>query len=185
MLELFLILGMSLSFSPLILMLACCELPLLCLDISIICQISPQILPWRNAGFCQRTFMHLKKKRSKSGFFFSLLIWWVTFNDFHIWIHLGWSHLDHGKSFSDVFFTLLIWFIWIFSLLLVNCNKGLSILLIFLKNKLFVSLNFYMTYLFIIFYTYISPESDYFWNIYFLDCFLFFLLQFPGVLLNY
>lgn len=77
------------------------------------------------------------KKRSKSDFFFSLLIWWVTFNDFHILIHLGWSHLDHGKSFSDVFFTFLIWFIWIFSLLLVNCNKGLSILLIFLKTNFF------------------------------------------------
>lgn len=127
---------------------------------------------------------YASKEKIKEWLFFNLLIWWVTFNDFHILIHLGWSHLDHGKSFSDVFFTFLIWFVWIFSLLLVNCNKGLSILLIFLKsNFLFHWIFIWLIYLLFLYlyqsWIWLFLKYILFWIVFF------FLLQFPGVLINY
>lgn len=49
--------GNALSFSPCCWLWASCKSPL-CSDMSLVCPVSLKVLPWRDVGFCQRSFLY-------------------------------------------------------------------------------------------------------------------------------
>ena len=63
-------------------LLACCILPLLCLEMFLISLFSPRPLSWRGVGFCQKLFP--ASNEMIMWFLFQLFIWWITLTDFHV-----------------------------------------------------------------------------------------------------